>query len=194
MGWKAWAARIGGYAAAPWTGGASIAIGEGLAQGLDRHEAVSEAREQQQAGTDRAQQRLDTAQAIQGNVYNQQRQDYQSLANAPYQALGGLMGLSIPSIGPVAFAGQQSQTPGPGFRGGMNGLEPGTLQSPVDSKGRPYAPMDPDAPRAPQPTPHQTAKLQTLSSYASPEVDMVPMRTPIGKVIMVPRPKAGGGR
>lgn len=49
-----WVARIGGYAAAPWTGGASIGIGEGIAQGLENNDAAKKANEQLQAGNDKA--------------------------------------------------------------------------------------------------------------------------------------------
>lgn len=34
-----WLARIGGYAAAPWTGGVSIGIGEGAARGIEGYQA-----------------------------------------------------------------------------------------------------------------------------------------------------------
>lgn len=49
-----WVARIGGYVAAPFTGGASIPIGEAVAQGISNQEASSKANQQLQAGNDKA--------------------------------------------------------------------------------------------------------------------------------------------
>ncbi len=127
MGWGEWAARIGGYALAPWTGGASIAIGEGIAQGLHSKDAVKDATATQQAATNQAVDKQQTALRTAGDVYGQQRQDTQNLAGIPYQTLGGLMGLNIPSIG--APMGNVPTTANPSGR--PRGLMPADQVAPM---------------------------------------------------------------
>ena len=107
MSWKSWAARIGGYAAAPWTGGASIPIGEAIAQGIGAHEAINKAEKQQAAGTT-------AANATIGQTYNQQRADYQNQANRPLQSLAQMSGIQIPDVGPVALNGGTLNAPSAG--------------------------------------------------------------------------------
>ncbi len=118
MGWGEWAARIGGYALAPFTGGASVPIGEGIAQGLHSNAAVKDATATQQAATQQAVGQQQSALRTAGDVYGQQRQDTQNLAGIPYQTLGGLMGMNIPAIGPAA--GNVPSTASPmGFQRGL---------------------------------------------------------------------------
>ncbi len=97
MSWQSWAVRIGGYAAAPFTGGASIPIAEGIAQGIGNNEAIDSANAQQQQATDRAVAEQQRATGISGDVYNQQRADlapYRELGGQAFSTLGGLMGFS----------------------------------------------------------------------------------------------------
>lgn len=166
MGWKSWAARIGGYAAAPWTGGASIPVGEAIAQGIESHGAVNTANQQQQAGTREAGERLGAAQTANAELYNQQRQDYQNLANAPFQTLGGLMGMAIPNIEPVnTSTGMIATHPMPMGRLRIpEGAAPGSM---LGAPGTPITPPGTSVPRS-MPAPEYRANLQTLSSYARP--------------------------
>ena len=124
MAWKEWAARIGGYALAPYTGGASIAIGEGIAQGLHNNEAIKEADATTQAATQQGVQAQQGALQRAGDVYTQQRQDTQNLANAPYQTLGSLMGINIPSLGAPAGNVPTSNDP-TGWGVGLHPRQPG---------------------------------------------------------------------
>ncbi|HEX2594698.1 MAG TPA: hypothetical protein VHL34_24560 [Rhizomicrobium sp.] len=97
MSWKAWVPRIAGYALAPWTGGASIAIGEGIAQGVSSNEAVDKANAQQQAGTDAAMAEQRRASGIASDVYQQQRNDlapYRDMGGQAASTLGGLLGFA----------------------------------------------------------------------------------------------------
>lgn len=130
MSWKSWIPRIAGYGLAPFTGGASIAIGEGIAQGIGNSEAINTANQQQQAATQQAQR-------IGGDVYTQQRADAQNLFGQPYQTLGGLLGMNIAPIG--APGGQVQTTANPaGFPRGLvensppqirPGIKPGSINT-----------------------------------------------------------------
>ena len=111
MGWGEWAARIGGYVAAPFTGGASIAIGEGIAQGLHNKGAVDKADATQQAATQQGLQQQQRALQTAGDVYGQQRADTQNLAGQSFQTLGGLMGMNIQPIGPPVGAMPSTASP-----------------------------------------------------------------------------------
>ncbi len=127
MGWGEWVARIGGYVAAPFTGGASIPIGEGIAQGLHNNDAIKQADQTQQAATQQATQAQQRAMQTAGDVYGQQRQDTQNLAVAPYQTLGSLMGINIPSLG--APMGNVPTTASPSGR--KPGLNPADQVAPM---------------------------------------------------------------
>jgi hypothetical protein len=77
-----WVARIGGYAAAPFTGGASIPIGEGIAQGISANEATNKQNEQLQAGNQAAM-----------DVYSKTLQPAVDRGNAAGSTLAMMMGL-----------------------------------------------------------------------------------------------------
>lgn len=113
MGWGEWVARIGGYAAAPFTGGASIPIGEGIAQTLGNREAIADANQTQQQATQQALGLQQGAQQTNLAALNQQRADYQHQANAPYQTLAGLAGITIPNVGSIGWGGPQMSGQGP---------------------------------------------------------------------------------
>jgi hypothetical protein len=99
MSWSSWIPRIVGYAAAPFTGGASIAIGEGIAQGIGNKQALDKAKGEQQAATLEAQKQQQLANMASGDTLTQQRADAQNLFGQPYQTLGGLLGMNIAPIG-----------------------------------------------------------------------------------------------
>src|SRR5678815_2598814 len=97
MSWKAWVARAAGYGLAPFTGGASIPIGEGIAQGISGNEAIDTANAQQQAGTDRAVAEQQRASSVASDIYSQQRNDLAPWREQGGQAantLGGLLGFT----------------------------------------------------------------------------------------------------
>jgi hypothetical protein len=77
-----WVARIGGYAAAPFTGGASIPIGEAIAQGISSNEATDKQNEQLQAGNQAAM-----------DVYGKTLQPAVDRGNAAGSTLAMMMGL-----------------------------------------------------------------------------------------------------
>lgn len=91
-GWKAWLPKVKEF----------LPLASDLVRGITANSALNKANKQQQEATDKAlkinQGALETA----GNVYQQQRQDTQNLANIPYQTLGNLMGITIPDIGPAS--------------------------------------------------------------------------------------------
>lgn len=106
MSWQSWLARGVGYGLAPFTGGASIPIGEAAAQGINASQGVNKAVDQQGAAVANAQQQLAQAGQTAGNVLNQQRADFQSFANVPFQTLAQLSGVSIPNVQPMALPQQ----------------------------------------------------------------------------------------
>lgn len=151
MGWLSGLARIGGYALAPFTGGASIPIGEAVAQGIGSHDAVKKATGQQAASVAGAQQRLDAAGRTAGNVLNQQRGDYQSFANLPFQTLAQLSGIQVPDVQPMSFP-----------------MQGGTLASLTPQAPAPLMSLDGQVLK-PMPTPRRAslqAQQQTASGYA----------------------------
>ena len=156
MAWKEWAARIGGYAAAPWTGGASIAIGEGLAQGFKANDAINDAKDTQEAATQQGLQRQQSALQTAGDVYGQQRADTQNLAGQPYQTLGSLMGMNIAPIG--APAGNVPMTPPPTY---VRSAQPPILQT---DPGMASAAMTPYPTMAAAPA--EAATLKQLADLA----------------------------
>lgn len=148
MGWQSWLSRGIGYGLAPFTGGLSAGIGEGIAQGIDASKGIDKAVGQQTAATAGAQQRLDAAGQTAGNVLNQQRNDFQSFANAPFQTLAQLSGVSIPNVQPMAGLPQ----------GG------GTLASLTPMAGVPAVPMSPDVM---PPQSNRRASLPAQQQFAS---------------------------
>lgn len=98
-----WGARIGGYIAAPYTGGASIGIGESIAKGIGNHQAASKANEQLQAGNTQAM-----------DVYKQSFAPYTNLGSQAANTLGGLMGFApSSSMAPIASMAPQATEPRP---------------------------------------------------------------------------------
>ena len=168
MSWQSWVARIGGYAAAPWTGGASIPIGEAIAQGINANEGVDKAVGQQGAATASANQRLDAAGGVNKQVFDSQRRDFQSLANAPYQSLAQMSGIDIPNITPLSVSG--------GVGPGASPMLSGTLGSVTPA-------ANPDSLRQKVVAPLQNAVRQTVSGYGGQGVRM---RAPDGQVFMIP--------
>lgn len=129
MSWTSWIPRIAGYVAAPFTGGVSIPIGEGIAQGVTAHDAINKADATQQAGTAQAMAPQQQATRASGDAYTQQRADTQNLFGQPYQTLGSLMGLNIAPIGAPMGSVPTSNNPNGGpasFRvGGPLTVQPG---------------------------------------------------------------------
>lgn len=164
-------------------------VGANLINRQIENSAVTNANKAQQAGTDQALRRLDQSNRINADVYNQQRQDYQGLANAPFQTLGGLLGIPIPAIAPMASAAAVTDAP-PGFppAGRIRGTggPPGGGMAPPGSALTPPAPV---ARQAPVAAPEQRATLQTLSSYAAPRGgagDTIPVTLRDGRTVMIP--------
>ncbi len=109
MSWKSWLPRIAGYGLAPFTGGASIPIGEGISQAVGNNEAIDQANAQQNAATDKATAEQQRATGIASDVYDTQRADlapYRDMGGQAFTTLGGLMGFSpsatAPSTAPPA--------------------------------------------------------------------------------------------
>ncbi len=191
MSWKSWTARIVGYGLAPFTGGASIPIGEGIAQGIGSNKAIDEANAAQQAGTDRAVAEQQRASGIASDVYNQQRNDLAPWTQQGGQAantLGGLLGFTptAPSAGMASTPSRASTataTPSlmvaasPGRQPTANATMTGTYAGP-----RTLAEMG-------QPSQDAVASRQqtTQSSYGAP-AGTVPMRNRRdGQVYFVPQ-------
>src|SRR6185295_11476013 len=75
------------------------------------------------------------AQQAAGDVYNQQRADFQNMAGQPFQTLGGLLGMNIAPVGPAN--GRVVSTAQPmGVPQGLNANVP--METPYP--GRPGAP------------------------------------------------------
>jgi len=106
-----WGARIGGYALAIPTGGASIPIGEAIAQGIGNHQAAGEANKALQQGVTQG---VDT--------YNQAFGPYMHMGSQAANTLSGLMGFapastSAPGMGasaPPATTGRPYESPATG--------------------------------------------------------------------------------
>jgi len=206
MGWEEWAARIGGYALAPFTGGASAIVGEGIAQGLRGKDAINQAQQAQQQATDDAMRRNDHALGVSGDIYNQQRADMNQLFMPGYQTLGSLMGIPVASIGPATFTDRAVYTPPPQAQAEPARHGGGVMKDEYESRkiGGPPVTADAYENRKRLGDFQQAATQQTTSSYASPRSggpggDVVPMIDPMGKVRMIPRARqaeaeAAGGR
>lgn len=190
MSWKSWAARIGGYAAAPWTGGASIAVGEGIAQGLEGNEAIDDANQAQQQATNQAVAEQQKASGISADVYQQQRADlapYRDLGGQAFSTLGGLMGFSqaaaaAPTTSVNRAVPEVLATPAPTGRQMRPESEPtGTY---AGSRGGTLASIQ------------QAAQTQRQSGYGGPQARV---KAPNGQVYLVPRERvqealANGGQ
>ncbi len=146
-----WVARIGGYAAAPFTGGASIPVGEAVAEGLSHSAANDKANEQLQAGNN---------QAI--DLYKQTYAPYLNAGSQASSTLAGLMGFSPSPTGqatpaaapaPVAAAEPveapkpyqgQSGGHGYGMTGGLDTLQSLAARQPTQSSYRTVRMRAPD--------------------------------------------------
>lgn len=177
------------------SGGWGKAIGELIPLGLQvagnlgsqaiQSGGIDKAVAAQQAATDAAQARIDAAQRTSGDVYNQQRSDYQNVANVPFQALGNALGIPIADVGPVSFTGGQTL----GAMAQMDTPMKGTWEQPITTPfplttgaqgGQTLAQMAQPAAQAPVESPQQRAQTQTASSY-------VRFRTPDGQERQIPR-------
>ncbi len=90
-GWRAWLPKVQQF----------LPVVGDVVRGVTANSALNNAQASQQAATDAAMARNDQANQRIGDVYQQQRQDTQNLANVPYQTLGSLMGMNIANIGPA---------------------------------------------------------------------------------------------
>jgi hypothetical protein len=199
MGWGSWALRLGGYALAPWTGGASALAGEAVAQGMENRGAIDDANADQQAATDRA---LDLQRGAQRT--HQQRADTNNLFGTPYRTLGSLMGIDIQPIGPMSFDDT-----------GTTPAKPDTLGAIGTTTLADYEARKAGAPLSPAAQAYEArkagggaqadARIQSQSGYATgrptgePGGDLIPMLDPRGQVRMIPRAKqaeaeAAGGK
>ena len=208
MNWKEALTRIGGYAGAvgvtlagqPQLAPLIISGTEAAAQGMGSNRAIDQAVGQQQAGTNEALQRVGAAQTQNGVTVNQSRQDYQNLANVPYQTLGSMLGISIPNVRPLdTSAGNMAANPhptGPPLRHvpGAGLIENPGATNPFGMPGDPrYArEANPPTPMQNGVAPEARASLKTQSSYGSGTrrgpVRMVPYKLPTGRTIMIPDP------
>lgn len=139
-----WGARIGGYALAPVTGGASIPIGESIAQGIGNYEASGEANKAIQAG---AAQGIDT--------YNQAFQPYMNMGGQAANTLSGLMGFT-----PMSASAQGMPTSAP-----MTTSRP--FEHPPTGRAHPRPTMEgpPDAGASSSLAALARPQVQTASSY-----------------------------
>lgn len=162
----------------------ALQVGGNLGSQAINSSGIDKAVAAQQAGTDAAQARIDAAQRTVGDVYNQQRSDYQTVANVPMQALGNALGIPIGDIGPVSFTGASGGTLGSMAQ--MDTPIPGTWQQPIETPFPLHQDAQPQTlgqmaqPSAPPPDPAQRAQLQAQSSY-------VRFRSPDGQEGQIPR-------
>ena len=109
-----WVARGAGYAFAPVTGGASVALGEGVAQYLGNSQATDKANDAIQKG---AQEGIAT--------YTNAFAPYMNLGAQSSNTLAGLMGMRPTTTPEGTIGGGPALLPGDG-----QGLHPGTLTDP----------------------------------------------------------------
>jgi hypothetical protein len=104
---------------------AAAQLGAPIAEGIIGHNAINAANKASQQATNQALQINAQAHRTAGDVYNQQRADTQNLFGQGYQTLGGLLGMNIAPIGPMAGI-QTSANPS----GAGTGLHSGSPQTP----------------------------------------------------------------
>jgi hypothetical protein len=136
-------AAVGGFVAAPFTGGLSIPAGLGAAGAIISGSAVSDAAKKQQQATDQAL-------ALQGRMYDTTRADLSPYSSIGVGALGNLRTLAgIPQPAPTAGPGAAPLVPpnaphataGPGTPGfgGFTGQQavprPGVPAPPQNASG-----------------------------------------------------------
>lgn len=132
MSWGSWLTRIGGYVAAPFTGGASVAITEPIAAAMEASGAIKDANQEQKLATEKANR-------ISADIYNQQRADYDSQSGVPYRTLGSLMGLDIAPLGAPSMV-REARPPGLYPGGQMSVPTPSATPGPWPSPLTPYNP------------------------------------------------------
>lgn len=170
---------IGGVAAAPYTGGASLALlqgGAGVLAADKQKEGAKKAATEVQGGIDKATQTQVEARDAMNRAYA----PYTGLGASAANALG--LGMGLPTLGAPAETGT-TLTPKPG----QGALAPDRLDDATPT-GRSALPRDGGA------TPQTRAQQQTESSY-TPTLGgvgggLVQMRAPTGEVAWVPRDKA----
>lgn len=154
---------------------------ERRARSKAEREAIDRALAEQRKGTQQAQSELDRQGRLRGEIYNQQRKDFQGLANKPFQVLGGYLGIDIPDIGPVHFQNQtpdRSQVPSGGVAGGGGPFAPGTGgQAPGSGLG---------APGTTAPPVRKNLTLNDFGAPASITSGMVQMQAPDGETQWIP--------
>lgn len=136
----------GGYAAsapsaaspvAGWTAPASTAgkwtdrilaaaqLGAPIAEGIIGHNAINKAQQASQQATNQALGINAQAHRTAGDIYQQQRADFQNLFGQGYGTLGSLLGINIAPTGPAANIQTTANPSGAG-----TGLHPGSPQTP----------------------------------------------------------------
>lgn len=162
-----------------------LQVGANLGSQAINSSGIDKAVAEQKAATEAAQQRIDAAQRTAGDVYNQQRSDYQTVANVPMQALGNALGIPIGDIGPVSFTGGQTL----GQMAQIDTPMKGTWEQPITTPfplatgaqgGQTLGQMAQPAQTAPVESPQQRAQAQSQSGY-------VRFRSPDGRDGTVPR-------
>jgi hypothetical protein len=164
MAWE-WVARIGGYAAAPFTGGASIPVGEAIAQGISSHKAAGKAEEQLQGANQQA-----------VDLYGQALGPFVQQGQQASNTLGGLMGFAPAPAG------------APGGLASMGRSTTGATMYPNGTTGRirpPDAPVTGQAQARPGSLGQMAIPSQTASSYRT-----VRMMAPDGSQEDVPEAEA----
>ncbi len=197
MGWTDYLGTIAGGALAPFTGGASLAIGAAIDQGRKADKAIGQAATTQNQAIDKAlaaqNQSIGQAGEVFRNNYADTRNLYQPFYGAGTGSLGALMGLMGVSSGPMpesallsspsmSSGGAQAGPPmsmtsrGPGMPEAMHEIT-GTAvpRSSVEAQAQPGGTLASLGQQAAQ----QQAQQQTSSGY-------VRMRAPTGEEADVP--------
>lgn len=157
--------------------GTGIGFLERRARNKAEQEAIDRALAEQRRATAEANARLDRQERFRGEIYNQQRSDFQGLANGPFQKLGGFLGIDIPTIGPVKFKNALGPDPSSVPSGGPNPSVPGGPFAPGTGGQAPGSGLG-----APGTTAPPTKKGLTLTQFGSPAQIGVPLLAPDGTV------------
>ena len=197
MDWKNFLMGAAGVIGAPFTGGASLGL---TGSALAAHGSKAAADQLQKAGqagldlqreqTDKALQRLDEAQAIQKQMYDQAQVNYAPYSNLgswAAQTLGGMMGAPDASTRGAHIQGvpygamAQNAAPQAGMMPPQGASATGQASAPP-----PPAPEGPlPAPDGPMPDPQVSAAMTRGSSYSGGGGSVL-MRAPDGSIRKVP--------
>jgi hypothetical protein len=200
MDWKNWLIAAAGVAAAPYTGGATLALTSAAIQAAGSKSAAKQLQKAsdqaltaQQSQNQIAQGRIDQAQNIQGGLYqNAQRalNPYTSLGGGAASTLGQLIGIPVTSPGQMTMPTGGSLTKPP-YQGPSNAqgqfltsVDPGNPDGTVMNRGVPPLSNSPVGQAVPRGTlasliPQAEASRQSQSSY-------VTMQAPTGETSQVP--------